>query len=492
MAAIPRAGTVFGRSVLVFGSHRQHWRILVFEASLYAARRAALMRSVGFGCVLLPGNDLIGMNYRANEYPFRQDGSFSYFCGLDVPGLCLWLDCESGEETLFGTEPGIMHTIWSGPAPSLGTLAASSGIALHGGMERLERRCRDAVDGGRDVHYLPPYQGDGVLRLGRLLGRIPCEIETGFSQALVKAVVGLRSVKDEAEVEEIRRAVAVSADMYDDLMACCRLGSRETELYGRLQGLILSRGSREAFPMILSRRGEVLHNHTRDQVLARGDLLLVDSGVCSPRGYASDITRTLPVGGTFSPRQRDIYEVVLRAQAVGIACMAPGISFLDCHLAAARIMVEGLSALGLMRGSVDVAVAAGAHALFCPHGLGHMLGLDVHDMESLGEDNVGYDQEFRRSGQFGLSGLRMARRLRPGFVVTVEPGIYFIPDLIRLWREQGRHAEFIDYDALEPYLDFGGIRIEDDVLITAEGAEVLSSAIPKTAGELAEHMGRPA
>jgi Xaa-Pro aminopeptidase len=218
----------------------------------------------------------------------------------------------------------------------------------------------------------------------------------------------------------------------------------------------------------------------------------VDSGVCSPLGYASDITRTLPVGGTFSPRQRDIYEIVLRAQAVGIACMAPGIPFLNCHLAAARAMVEGLSALGLMRGSVDAAVAAGAHALFCPHGLGHMLGLDVHDMESLGEDNVGYDEEFTRSGQFGLSGLRMARRLRPGFVVTVEPGIYFIPDLIRLWRERGRHAEFIDYGALEAYLNFGGIRIEDDVLVTADGAEVLSIAIPKTPGDLAERMGRPA
>lgn len=464
----------------------------MFDATLYTARRAALMRSVGSGCVLLPGNDLIGMNYRANEYPFRQDGSFSYFCGLDVPGLCLWLDCESGEETLFGTEPDIMHTIWSGPAPSLGELAASSGIARHEGMQRLERLCRDALAGGRDVHHLPPYQGDGVLRLARLLDRTPCEVETGSSQALVKAVIGLRSVKDEAEIGEIRRAVAVSADMYADLMACCSPGACETELYGRLQGLILSRGSHEAFPMIISRRGEVLHNHTRDQVLARGDLLLVDSGVCSPLGYASDITRTLPVGGAFSPRQRDIYEIVLRAQAVGIACMAPGIPFLDCHLAAARAMVEGLSALGLMRGSVDAAVAAGAHALFCPHGLGHMLGLDVHDMESLGEDNVGYDEEFTRSGQFGLSGLRMARRLRPGFVVTVEPGIYFIPDLIRLWRERGRHAEFIDYGALEAYLNFGGIRIEDDVLVTADGAEVLSIAIPKTPGDLAERMGRPA
>ena len=464
----------------------------MFDATIYAARRSEAKRSVGKGCILLPGNDLLGMNYRANEYPFRQDGSFSYFSGLDTPGLCLWLDCESGEEVLCGPEPDLMHTIWSGPAPSLGELAERAGVARHGSAADVEELCRKAVGDGREVHHLPQYQGDGVLRLARFLGSAPGEIETGFSQRLIEAVVELRSMKDEAEVEEIRRAVSVSAAMYAELMASCRPGASEMELYGRLQGLILSRGSREAFPMILSRRGEVLHNHTHDQILRQGDLLLVDSGVCSPLGYASDITRTLPVGGAFTPRQRDIYEIVLHAQAVGIACMAPGIPFLDCHLAVARVMVEGLSALGLMRGNPDVAVAAGAHALFCPHGLGHMLGLDVHDMESLGEDNVGYDQEFRRSGQFGLSGLRMARRLRPGFVVTVEPGIYFIPDLIRLWREQGRHAQFIDYDALEPYLDFGGIRIEDDVLVTTEGAEILSSAIPKTAGDLARHMGRPA
>lgn len=462
----------------------------MFEPNVYAARRRALTRLVGAGCILLPGNDLLGMNYRDNTYPFRQDGSFSYFVGPDEPGLCLWLDCESGEERLCGAEPDIMRTIWSGPAPSLGELANRAGIGMTVSMEFLARYCREAVEGGRTVHYLPPYQGDGVLRLARLIGGTPDGIGAGFSQRLIEAVVELRSVKVEAEVEEIRRAVAISADMYAELMASCRPGVSEMELFGRLQGLILSRGSRESFPMILSRRGEVLHNHTHDQILKQGDLLLVDSGVCSKLGYASDITRTFPVGGAFTPRQRDIYEIVLHAQAVGIACMAPGIPFLDCHLAAARVMVEGLSALGLMRGNPDVAVAAGAHALFCPHGLGHMLGLDVHDMESLGEDNVGYDKEFRRSGQFGLSGLRMARRLRPGFVVTVEPGIYFIPDLIRLWREQGRHKEFIDYDALELFLDFGGIRIEDDVLVTAEGAEVLSSAIPKTAGELTEHMGR--
>jgi Xaa-Pro aminopeptidase len=277
--------------------------------------------------------------------------------------------------------------------------------------------------------------------------------------------------------------------MYAELMAVCAPGAAEIELYGRLQGLILARGSREAFPMILSRRGEVLHNHTRDQILRDGDLLLVDSGVCSPLGYVSDITRTLPVGGEFSGRQKEIYEIVLGALAEGTACMAPGVPFVECHMAAAMTVARGLTDAGLMHGDPAEAVAAGAHALFFPHGLGHMLGLDVHDMEALGEDFVGYDHEFRRSTQFGLSGLRMARRLRPGFVMTVEPGIYFIPALIRQWREERRLEQFINYAALDAYLDFGGIRIEDDVLVTEVGREVLSLDIPKSAGDVCKRMG---
>jgi Xaa-Pro aminopeptidase len=295
----------------------------MFEVLSYATRRKALVRRVSSGCVLLPGNDMVGMNYSANQYPFRQDGSFAYFVGIDRPGLFLWIDCESGEEGLFGVEPDIMHTIWSGPSPSLGEMAAASGMGRHGSLTDLAELCRDAMNKGRTVHYLPPYQGDGVLRLSRFLGLSPDEVEAGSSRALIEVVVDLRSVKSAEEVEHIRQAVTLSADMYADLMACLRPGVGEMELYGRMQGLVLSRGGHEAFPMILSRRGEVLHNHTHDQILAEGDMLLVDSGVCSSLGYASDITRTLPVGGRFTPRQRDIYEIVLRSQAVGMACMAP-------------------------------------------------------------------------------------------------------------------------------------------------------------------------
>lgn len=461
----------------------------MFDSSVYAARRAALARLVRSGCILLPGNDFIGMNYRANTFPFRQDGSFLYFTGLDRPGHCLWLDCESGEEILFGPEPGMEHTIWSGAAPSLSELADLSGFAVSKAMHELAHTVRQAKGQGRSIHYSPTYQGETALLLSGVLGIPALELEAGFSSILVQGIVELRSVKSAAEVAQIRQAITLSSEVYASLMQSCVLGAREMELYGRAQGLIFSHGSREAFPMILSRRGEVLHNHTHDQILRDDDLLLVDSGVVSPLGYASDITRTLPVGGRFTTRQKEIYEIVLEALAAGTLNMAPGVPFVECHLEAARVVAKGLTDLGLMKGDPLEAVAQGAHALFFPHGLGHMLGLDVHDMEALGEDFVGYDHEFRRSAQFGLSGLRLARRLRPGFVMTVEPGIYFIPALIRQWREQRRLEEFINYEALEAYLNFGGIRIEDDVLVTEDGREVLSKDIPKSVDDICKRMG---
>jgi len=462
----------------------------MFDSTVYSTRRAELARLVGGGCILLMGNDLVGMNYRANAYPFRQDGSFLYFTGLDVPGLCLWLDCESGAELLCGPEPTMEHTIWSGAAASLSELGERCGISTCGPLNALADEVRRVRKVGRVLHYPPTYQGEAALRLSCLLGVSQREAQAGFSRSLIRGIVELRSAKTAAEVAQIREAVALSAQMYALLMDSCTPGVTEMDLYGRAQGFVLSHGSREAFPMILSKKGEVLHNHSHDQTLAAGDLLLVDSGVVSALGYASDITRTLPVSGRFTARQKDVYEIVLAAQAAGIKRMAPGAPFADCHAASAMAVARGLTDLGLMRGDPDEAVAMGAHALFFPHGLGHMLGLDVHDMEALGEDFVGYDQEFKRASQFGLSGLRMARRLRPGFVMTVEPGIYFIPALTCQWREERRLSQFINYEALEAYLDFGGIRIEDDVLVTEQGFEVLSAGIPKDVDEVCARMGR--
>lgn len=455
----------------------------MFEASVYSARRKELMGRMGAGAILFPGSTLVGMNYRANTYPFRQDGSFTYYAGLNVPDLALGLDCDTGEEILFGREPSLDDVIWSGSAPSLEELACNAGVERTLPLRCLSDWCRS-----RPVRHLPAYRADQVLMLSHALGRSPEEVEAGTSPELIRNVVAQRSIKTAAEVEEIRAAVELSARMYEMVMAHCRPGMTERELYGRAQGMIAASGSMEAFPMILTRSGQVLHNHAHHQILSAGDLLLVDSGVCSPLGYASDITRTLPVSGNFASRQRDVYGIVMRAQRAGIKHMKPGVPFLECHLAAARAVAAGLRELGLMRGDIEEAVAAGAHALFFPHGLGHMLGIDVHDMESLGEDFVGYDQEFQRSGQFGLSGLRLARRLEAGFVVTVEPGVYFIPALIARWREQGLHADFINYAAVEQYMGFGGIRLEDDILVTETGTEILSHLIPLEPGDVCARM----
>lgn len=462
----------------------------MFPISTYVERRLRLKERISHGIIILPGNDLLAMNYRANTYPFRQDGSFSYFAGICRPDLCLIMDVESGDDWLVGASATMNDLIWSGPAPDLPELAAAAGISGIMDWKVGALFCQQALNAQRKVHYLPRYQGDQSLKLSTLLAVHPAVVEFGFSAELIRAVVGLRSCKSAEEVEEICAAIGISADMYRLLMTTCQPGCVEMNIYGHLQGFVLSRGSQEAFPTILSQRGEVLHNHSHDLVLRDGELLLVDSGVLSPRGYASDITRTIPVNGHFSTKQKEIYVLVLKALECGTAAMAPGVPFRDCHLKAAAVVAQGLIELGLMHGDPCEAVAAGAHALFFPHGLGHMLGLDVHDMESLGEDHVGYDQEYTRSEQFGLSGLRLGRRLEQGFVVTVEPGIYFIPELIAKWRKERKLEQFINFDALEGYSGFGGIRIEDDVLVTESGHEVLSVQIPKTIAALEAAMAK--
>lgn len=462
----------------------------MFAKEIYKDRRVQLMNTVGRGIIVLVGNDLVGMNYKDNTYPFRQDSSFLYYGGINQPGFFLLLDCDTGEEFLAGPDQSLSDVIWSGSRPSLAQWAEKSGIILWGSPEQLAQKLSQAKAVNRPVHYLPPYRGEHVLHLVHMLGMQPADVASHASLPLIKAVVAMRSVKSSLEVEEIRQAIALSEQLYALLFKHCRPGISEQELYGRLQGFMLAQGSQEAFPMILTVQGQVLHNHCRSQVLAQGDLLLVDSGLCSKGGYVSDITRTLPVSGGFSSRQQNIYEIVLAAQAAGCAPIAPGVPFVECHLAAAKVMVQGLIALGLMTGNPEDAIQEGAHALFFPHGLGHMLGLDAHDMENLGEDHVGYDQTFVRSSQFGLSGLRLARKLESGFVVTVEPGLYFIPALIAQWQAENRLADFINYAALENYLDFGGIRIEDDILVTDQGYENLSENIPKKRAELSWGAGQ--
>ena len=450
----------------------------MFAPETYAARRSALASSVGDGLVVLLGNGDAPMNYAGNLYPFRQDGSFLYYTGLDAPSLALTLDAETGRTVLYGHDPTLDDVIWEGPMASLADRAARAGIGETAAPGALDDAVAAAREAGRTVHVLPPYRGDSKIRLARLLGQDADAVDA--SAALVDAVIAQRLVKSDEEVTEIERAVALAAEAHALAMRLAQPGRTEREVAAAVQAHYAAQGGYASFPVLLTKRGETLHNHATDAVLDEGDLLLVDTGaVVSGTRYVSDVTRVSPVGGTFSNRQRAVVEAVLDAQEAAIAGMAPGVPFRDLHTLAAVTLTRGLQGLGLMRGDAEAAVEAGAHALFFPHGLGHAMGLDVHDMESLGEDRVGYDDEIRRSDQFGTASLRFGRRLAPGHVMTVEPGCYLIPPLIDAWQAEGRHDEFIDYAALGDWRDFGGVRIEDDVLVTEDGARVLGPEIPK-------------
>lgn len=451
----------------------------MFPASTYETRRRDLARQVGDGQILILGNSEAPMNYRANTYPFRQDSSFLYYTGLDTPGLSILVDAASGRSTLFGHELTVEDIVWVGMQPTLQEMAARSGIH--------EVKQPDILAGlvkKGNVHYLPPYRGDNVLKLCTLLGVDPAAVRQGASPSFVTAVVGQRAVKSPEEIEQMIWAVNLSGRMHVAVMREAEEGLLESDLSGIVTGMCEAEQVMPAYGIILSTNGQTLHNHHHGSELASGRLVLGDFGAESPMHYAGDITRTFPVDRHFTPMQRAIYDLVLDAEMSAIRACRPGVLYRDVHLQACRLIAEGLRAIGLMKGDPGEAVAAGAHALFFPHGLGHMIGLDVHDMEDLGEQHVGYAGELERSQQFGLAYLRMARQLQPGFVVTVEPGIYFIPELIDQWKKERKHEAFINYHELEQYLDFGGIRIEDNVLITPDGHAILGDPIPKTAAEV--------
>ena len=461
----------------------------MFDARIYSERRKRLKTQVGSGLVLLPGNDESPMNYPANTYHFRQDSSFLYFFGLDQPGLAGVVDIDGDRDILFGDDIGLEDVIWMGHLPTVKDRAALAGVGTTRPLAKLEAALKQAKTKRRKIHFLPPYRAEGARKLGAWLGIPAKDVKGKASQTLCRAVVAQRSVKIQEEIDEIEKALAVTHDMYRAAMAMTRPGIHEYEIMGRIEGIALARGCRPAFPSIVTINGQVLHNHGYGNVLAEGRLLIDDSGAESPRGYASDITRTIPVGGRFSPRQREIYEIVLKALETAIRAVRPGIKYREVHLEAAGVVASGLKSLGLMKGDPAAAVQAGAHALFFPHGIGHMMGLDVHDMEDIGEGLVGYTEKLERSSQFGLAYLRLARELEPGFVATVEPGIYFIPPLIDKWRKAGKFAAFIDYEKVETYRDFGGVRIEDNVLVTADGRRVLGKPIPKTVAEVEAATG---
>ncbi len=461
---------------------------MIFPVSVYKERRRKLMDGMLGGIIFLPGNSELPYNYNGNTYRFRQDSNFSYFFGLNEPDLSGIIDVDQGIEYLFGDNIDIDDIIWMGPQPSIQEKAKHVGVSLALPRKELRTFLDKANSSNREIHYLPPYRGETIIHLQESLGFDKTELFQNCSNELIKQIIEMRSIKSAGEIIEIEKMIEVAYTMHTTAMKMSKPGIHELEIAGILEGIALSSGNGISFPVILSMNGEILHNHDHSNILQSGRLMLTDAGSESDLLYASDITRTVPVGGIFSQRQKDIYNIVLDANLKAIDLTHPDIPYNDVHLAAAKVIASGLKSIGLMKGSVDDAVEAGAHSLFFPHGLGHMLGLDVHDMEGLGEDNVGYNHTIRRSDQFGLSSLRFARKPKPGFVLTDEPGIYFIPSLIDLWRKDKKFSEFINYDQVEKFRDFGGIRIEDDVLVTENGCRVLGKPIPKTVEEIENFM----
>ena len=461
----------------------------MFETSVYKNRRARLKEKVKSGLVLILGNGEAPANYTDNTYKFRQDSSFLYFFGLNQPGFAGVIDIDSGDEYIFGNDVDMDDIIWMGPQPSVKDMAARVGVSKTAPFARLADCMKTAISQGRRIHFLPPYRFRNMLLLEELLGIRPALVKNYASLELIKAVVDLRSVKEPCEIEEITKACNIGYEMHTAAMRNCKPGVKEQYIAGLIEGLAASYGSMVSFPVILSQNGETLHNHDHSQILQEGRMMLTDAGAEEVSHYCSDFTRTVPVGGKFLTRQKEVYNIVLAANNKAIEIAKPGVTYQYVHLEVCKVLAQGLKDLGLMKGDVNEAVAAGAHALFMPHGLGHMMGLDVHDMEDLGQIYVGYDDETRPIDQFGTSSLRMGRRLQEGFVITDEPGCYFIPALIDQWRAQGMHKEFLNYDKIETFKDFGGIRLEDDILIIPGGSRFLGDKrTPITVEEVEEIM----
>ncbi len=463
----------------------------MFSAKTYASRREVLRTKIGSGVILLPGNMPAPNNYPNNTYYFRQDSSFLYYFGLNIPSLVGVIDADTGEEMLFGDDFTVEDIIWTGPQPTLRELGAQVGIAAAHPMAELEKHLRKAIAQGRRIHYLPPYRGETKLQLSELLGIAPARLHEHKSVDLMLAVAEMREAKSAEEIDELERAFRIGYDMHTLAMKMCRPGVIEREIAGAIEGVAKSAGAGVSFPSIVSQHGETLHNLCADGVLEEGLLLLCDAGGETVGNYCSDHTRTYPVSGRFTPKQREIYEIVLAAHDRVAAIVKPGMMYTDIHNAACLTLAEGLVGAGLVRGSAEDAVAAGAMTLFMPHGLGHGLGMDVHDCEAMGERSFDFSSIADRAAESATCIYRAAWRVRPGTVMSDEPGIYFIPALIDKCRAEGLYRGIVDYDRLDSYRDFGGIRIEDDLLLTDTGCRIIGDRkIPITVDELEAVVGK--
>jgi Xaa-Pro aminopeptidase len=460
----------------------------MFPSSVYSDRRNRLRNEVSGGIILFPGNREVPFNYPANTYSFRQDSNFSYFFGLDHPDMAGVIDLDSGIDYLFGNDVDIDDIIWMGKQPSMTNQGEKVGVKHTIPLADLNLFVSNAIKEGRKIHFSPIYRAESMLWMSELLGIAPMELREKTSESLIKAIIKLRMKKEPAEIQEIEKAIDVAWMMHTTAMKMAKPGIVEQEIAGTIEGIALANCGPVSFPIILSVNGQTLHNHYHGNTLSVGRMMVIDCGTETALHYASDITRTVPVGGKFDTRQKGIYEIVLKANTEAIKAVKPGVPFRDIHLLAATEIAKGLTALGIMKGDPVEAAQKGAHTLFFPHGLGHPLGLDVHDLEGMGENLVGYDEEVIRSKEFGFAFLRFGRKLQEGFVMTIEPGIYFIPELIDIWKAEKKLEAYIDYDMVDKYRDFGGIRIEDDVLVTADGYRVLGRPIPKTVEEIEKTM----
>ena len=451
---------------------------MLFCQQTYINRRETLRKRIGSGLILLMGNNDSPMNYPSNVYKFRQDSCFLYYFGQHREGLVGVIDADEGKEYLIGNDIDIEDIVWFGQVDSVADLAAQCGVAHSAPMSQLAQLVEKAKGQGRKIHFLPPYRHDIQIQLMDLLGIHPSQQRQQASVELIKAVVDQRAVKTEEEIAEIEKACAIGYEMHTTAMRLCLPGVTEQYIAGVISGIASSKGCITSFPSILSMHGEIMHGYPSPRPLEAGRLMLCDAGAETNENYCSDNTRTTPISGTFTQRQRDIYNIVVECHDYALSIAAPGVKWWDVHFCVARLMTERLKELGLMKGDTDEAVRNGAHAMFMPHGLGHMMGMDVHDMEGLGQTYVGFDEEVQPNlEQFGTNFLRCGRRLQEGWVMTDEPGIYFIPALIDEWRAKGINKDFLNFDLLETYKDFGGIRLEDDILITKEGCRFLGDKL---------------
>jgi len=457
----------------------------MFDKEVYIKRRKTLKSEIASGILLFLGNEDSPMNYADNTYHFRQDSTFLYYFGISEPALAAIIDVDADEVILFGNEMGIDDIVWMGRQKTLKEKAEDSGLTNVQPAIKLEDYLSQNRQKKREIHFLPPYRPENKIKLSNWFDISFTELKNAASVKFIRAVVAQRSIKSAEEIVELDKAAALSADIHLMVMQQAKPGMYERELAAKIQEAALSSGGNLAYPVILTVRGEILHNHYHGNILQEGQMVLNDSGVETALGYAGDLTRTFPVSKKFSSEQKDIYNIVLDAYTNAKNALAPGVRYHDVHLTSCKTLAQGLKDMGLMRGNVDNAVEAGAHALFFQCGTGHMMGLDVHDMEDLGEQYVGYTDELKKNTtQFGLKSLRLGKALETGYVLTVEPGVYIIPELIDRWKAENKFAEFINYEKLEQFRNFTGIRVEDDFLITEKGSRMLGKHLALSVDEI--------